>query len=167
MSLYNALFGYDLIAHVLLRTLGIEVNVVERFRDCYAMTSEGGVVIRILTRTGAAIEANMHLRQHPLYVSDAPDSFDGTYREFTFQVPSDLPTLPCVFVHTDTAMERFQKLIGKMNDGVDLKVGSGIMDQILGAQQEGATHVRVQDSDQDEVPDSEEVHDGRDDPRSA
>lgn len=110
MSLYNSLFGVNLLAPMLLAMLGLKEHDVPRFRDCYF----DGENICVYTRTGGgnrdayespgrrkanypdlyptdeAVNAgpfNRDLRMVPEYVYDDDDDYDSTYATFYFKVP--------------------------------------------------------------------------------
>lgn len=111
MSLYNKLFGTDVMADVLLACLGLDRSRVPRFRDCYTM--EGQIVI--YTRTGggnrdfydseASCRAeypeyfdgkddpsgpwNADLQALQNYLYDEDDGFDSTYASFYFSIPDE------------------------------------------------------------------------------
>lgn len=85
MGLYNALFGVNPSAPLLLAMLGITEADVPRFRDCYIV----GDLICIHTRTGGGNreyyqDQNDHLTTLVGYVRDDDDSFDCTYADFYF-----------------------------------------------------------------------------------
>lgn len=125
MSLYNALFGVNPAAPVLLAMLGIGPGDVPRFRDCYLR--EGRIAIH--TRTGGGNRDyyehpdrcrdnypeyfkegeehpsgpwNADLRKLPGFQYDEDDDYDCTYATFYFDVP-----------------EQFKSLIDKIPEGVD------------------------------------------------
>lgn len=110
MSLYNALFGFNPLAGLLLAMLGLKPDDVPRFRDCYY----NGEHICVYTRTGGgnrdsyesperrkanypdlyqtdeevnAGPFNRDLRKVPEYVYDDDDDYDSTYATFYFKVP--------------------------------------------------------------------------------
>lgn len=88
MSFYNILFGSNNLSHVLLATIGLTVNDVPRFRDCYLM----GDKIVIYTRTGGGNREeydseNSDLVNNPYYHDDYDDDFDSTYAYFEFNFP--------------------------------------------------------------------------------
>jgi hypothetical protein len=112
MSLYNMLFGVNSAATVLLATLGLTLNDVPRFRDCYI----DGEHIVIHTRTGGgnrdyygseedcranypeyfdgkedpAGPWNSTLTENAYYLYDEDDDFDSTYANFHFKFPEEL-----------------------------------------------------------------------------
>lgn len=108
MSLYNALFGTNSNADILLASLGITRANVPRFRDCYL---EDGKIV-IYTRTGGgnrhyyeSVKScrdeypeyfkegsespsgpwNEDLRDLPGYLTDSDDEYDVTYATFLFE----------------------------------------------------------------------------------
>ena len=99
MSLYNALFGVNELAPVLLKILGIAHGDIPRFRDAYL--DDGKIVIH--TRTGGGNREcyespnndneegpwneTMYKNQH--YLFDEDDEFDNTYANFYFKVPEE------------------------------------------------------------------------------
>lgn len=111
MSLYNALFGYNKFAGLLLEMLGVTTITIPRFRDCYL--SEDGDEIIIHTRTGGGnreyYESEESCQQHypelfkgdeepsgpwnedlraiPGYKYDRDDTFDATYANFHYAIP--------------------------------------------------------------------------------
>lgn len=115
MSLYNALFGENPMAEVLLSALGLTRDGVPRYRDVYLGASpEGEPRIVIHTRTGGGNREfyeceescranypeyfkdtdepptgpwNADLRKLPTFVRDEDDDFDCTYADFYFKVP--------------------------------------------------------------------------------
>jgi hypothetical protein len=126
MSLYNALFGYNKFAHILLRILDLDVVDVPRFRDCYL--NEAGDEIIIFTRTGGGnreeYEAqNEALRKRPGFIADADDTLDVTYAKFRYSVPETYRTITTAIAEitkqsgeiVDPA-EKFKGLLEKMQD---------------------------------------------------
>lgn len=114
MSLYNSLFGSNENAGILLELLQINPANIPRFRDCYFDNDKNRIVIH--TRTGGGnrdyyenIEScksnypeyfgngddpkgpwNDDLRSHPLYDRDEDSSFDSTYADFYFKLPTEI-----------------------------------------------------------------------------
>ncbi|WP_370193273.1 MULTISPECIES: hypothetical protein [Aurantimonas] len=105
MSLYNALFGVNPAAGILLQALGTKPDAIPRFRDCYLDTELDEPRIAIHTRTGGGNRAayerggseqtdwnpdgpfNGDLRDLPGFIGDEDDDFDCTYATFYFAVP--------------------------------------------------------------------------------
>lgn len=150
MSLYNALFGYNKFAHILLRILDLDVVDVPRFRDCYL--NEAGDEIIIFTRTGGGnreeyAAQNEALRKRPGFIADADDTLDSTYAKFRYSVPGPYLTMTRPLaenaklqgVVVDPA-EKFKQLLAKMKDpntpnddpqvAKAMEVGKKIVDQI-------------------------------------
>lgn len=137
MSLYNALFGVNPHAPMLLGFLGITPGDVPRFRDCYA---EGGRIV-IHTRTGGGNRAwydnaecyreetgedgegpwNDDLRALPGFVRDEDGDFDSTYANFYYEPPEDVAKLVSQLgeIGGDNPSERWQRLFGAMREGRD------------------------------------------------
>lgn len=111
MSLYNALFGVNPVADVLLACLGTTRDRVPRFRDCFL--DDGCIVIH--TRTGGGNRDfyeseeecrsaypeyfegddppkgpwNVDLRALPGFLRDEDDDFDCTYADFYYAFPKE------------------------------------------------------------------------------
>lgn len=112
MSLYNALFGQNKFANVLLHLLGATQSDIPRYRDCF-VDEKGRIVIH--TRTGGGNRDyyeseelcrdnypeyfgdgkdepsgpwNADLRTLPGFLYDRDDDFDATYANFLYQ-PAD------------------------------------------------------------------------------
>lgn len=109
MSLYNALFGVNPMAPLILLALNTTHNAIPRFRDAYL--NEAGEMV-IYTRTGGgnrdyydSAESyaasrdmsdpdndykgpfNDSLRQLEGFLGDEDDDFDSTYASFRYSVP--------------------------------------------------------------------------------
>ena len=93
-GLYNVAMGWNQLAPVCLKMLNLEHTEVGRFRDAHLReTDKEGAVIVVVTRTGggnreAYEENNRRLQEHPEYLHDADDTYDNTYAEFVFKVPT-------------------------------------------------------------------------------
>ena len=90
MSLYTMLFGVNRFADVLLQMLGVDVEEIPRFRDCYL--NEAGDEIIIHTRSGGGNRKDYETGNNLLklvagYKCDYDDSFDSTYANFHYAVP--------------------------------------------------------------------------------
>lgn len=158
MSLYNALFGVNAHAPMLLSFLGVTVNDVPRFRDCYV---EDGKIV-IYTRTGGgnrdAYELggddqqeynqdgpfNDDLRALPGFVRDEDDDFDCTYAYFYYEPSEDVAKLVRQLseIGNDNPHDRWNKLFADMDAGRDnpqvaraLEVGKPIIEALMVAQQ--------------------------------
>ncbi len=143
MSLYNALFGVNPHATMLLSFLGITANDVPRFRDCYA--EDGKIVIH--TRTGGGNRDmyehpdrakanypeyfegadqptgpwNCDLRKLPGFAYDEDDDFDCTYASFYYEPSEEVAKLikQLSEIGGDNPGERWQKLFADMKAGLD------------------------------------------------
>lgn len=137
MSLYNALFGVNGNAGLLLMSLGITEADVPRFRDCYL--DDDRLVIH--TRTGGGNRDyyeseescrdeypeyfkggdddpsgpwNVDLRKLPGYLYDRDDDYDSTYANFYFTPAEGLVTLCDRLTNGEKTVppaERWQKLL--------------------------------------------------------
>jgi hypothetical protein len=140
MSLYNALFGVNKAAPLLLAMLGTKPDDVPRFRDCFLQ--DGQIVIH--TRTGGgnrdsyenperrresypdiydteeAVQQgpfNEDLRQLPGYVSDEDDDFDSTYANFYYAIPEQFKHLLDKIPEGEDPAKRWQDTFAKLEDG--------------------------------------------------
>ena len=129
MSLYNMLFGVNPAAPVLLTVLGIELNNIPRFRDCFVNGNE----IVVHTRTGGGNRDyydkpneenkdgpwNSSLTSHPNYLRNEDNDFDCTYANFYFSFPDeyaeDLKAL-AEGVETHTPSEKWQALFKALDN---------------------------------------------------
>ena len=96
MSLYNALFGVNKIAPLLLKMLDIDQPNNKypsgRFRDIYF--SEDGKRIVLYTRNGGGNREQYQetidkLATHPNYIKDYDDDFDCTFAYIEFSIPKE------------------------------------------------------------------------------
>ena len=90
MSLYNALFGENSEAHVLLGMIGVNKEYFNRYRDVELI--ENGTKIRVFTRLGGGNRTDYQetwdkIRKHKLYVKDYDDDFDCTYAYIEYNIP--------------------------------------------------------------------------------
>lgn len=115
MSLYNAIFGVNKTAPVVLHVLGLTTEAVGRFRDAWFEKLPNGTIrAAVYTRNGGGnrehygLDANEEgaepspsckctgctmsfaLPAHPLYVEDGDDAFDSTYATIYFRLPDDV-----------------------------------------------------------------------------
>ena|GEM_PF-2594600 len=141
MSLYNALFGVNPMAGLLMQALGINSGDVPRFRDCYLDTEGERPLIAIHTRTGGGNRSmyesedsarrnypeyfdgnddptgpwNCDLRKVQGFVYDADDDFDNTYATFFYEVPeafkSIIETMRDLAGSTTPPAERWQMVL--------------------------------------------------------
>lgn len=144
MSLYNALFGFNPFAGILLSFVGITPDDVPRFRDCYA---EDGKIV-VYTRTGGGNReeyegSNDWMTTVAGYVRDEDDDFDCTYAKFYYKPSDDVATLVSQIEGIRGAAnpgERWQQLFADMDAKRDtpavaraLEVGRPIIEQITAA----------------------------------
>lgn len=164
MSLYNALFGVNPLAAVVVEAVGAS-NLIPRFRDAYFDAEENRLVI--FTRTGGgnrdyydsrdgegAEEGyegpfNDDLRDLPNFLYDEDDDFDCTYASFYFSVPEAykpiFDTLRDLGAGTDVKpMDRFTQMIEDLQNGGDtpdaqraLAVGKTMLEGITKALDQG------------------------------
>lgn len=142
MSLYNMLHGVNPFASFLLTLIGVDPDMIPRFRDCY-VNDEGLIVIH--TRTGGGNrehyeDGNEYLQEIEGYVRDEDDSFDCTYANFYYK-PDELfkPVVDGIkeMSAAETPAEKWQKLFADLQAGEDnervkraLEVGKPIIDMI-------------------------------------
>lgn len=136
MSLYNALFGVNPLAAVVVEAVGA-TGLIPRFRDAYFDAEENRLVI--FTRTGGGNREyydepngydnedyegpfNADLRALPNFISDEDDDFDCTYASFYFSVPEAykpiFDTLRELGAGNDEKpMDRFTKMLEDLQNG--------------------------------------------------
>lgn len=136
MSLYNALFGVNPLAAVVVEAVGAN-NLIPRFRDAYFDAEENRLVI--FTRTGGGNRDyydepggydnedyegpfNSDLRALPNFLYDEDDDFDCTYASFYFSIPEAykpiFDTLRDLGAGTDVKpMDRFTQMIEDLEKG--------------------------------------------------
>lgn len=123
MSFYNLIHGVNEASGLCLKVLGLTPQRVPRFRDAYFDGSE----IVVLTRTGGGNRAmyeeeNERLRSHPLYRSDADDSFDCTFALFRFKFPAEqaknLQVLSDALGRPDSLQEKTERAAAEIEWGV-------------------------------------------------
>lgn len=90
MSLYNALFGENPDAAVLIGFLGLNKEVFGRYRNAYL--NKAGDKIIIYTRCGGGNRTEYErvfemMKRHPNYLRDYDDDYDSTYAYIEFSVP--------------------------------------------------------------------------------
>lgn len=94
MSLYNQMCGNNPLFGIFARVLETagQLPPIPRFRDTYTRESDGKPQIVIYTRTGGGNRndygtENKAITNHPCYVEDHDDNFDGTFAHWVFSVP--------------------------------------------------------------------------------
>ena len=140
MSLYNNIFGLGNSASCLLIILGLDMNDIPRFRDCYYDTEKE--LICIYTRTGGGNRDfyeneetcrdnypeyflgeeehpngpwNDDLRKHELFQSDKDSSYDSTYANFYFKVPEKFLEQFKNLPESLTPEEKWEQLFKNLN----------------------------------------------------
>ena len=92
MSLYNLLFGKNPMTAVLLATIGLKENDIERFRDVFVDDESDELRIIVHTRTGGGNRddyPNEMLRLSPGFIRSEDDDGDCTYANDYFSVPAE------------------------------------------------------------------------------
>ena len=143
MSLYNALFGTNPLAPLLMRALDLAPEDCGRFRDCYFEGTPDEPRICVYTRNGGGNRDDHEgvtesLRAHALYAHDEDDSYDSTYAAYYFRVPAPLLGLARELVgETQPPRERWEQLLADMKAGSDtpevaraMAVGAEIMEKV-------------------------------------
>lgn len=123
MSMYNMLFGVNPLTPFLLDCIGVSMNEIPRFRDCFPSQENDGNII-IYTRTGGGNreyyeQQNEVLRQHQNFVRDWDDDFDCTYAYFEFRVLDKFEGVEKALrdlAKRKMPREAFANLLAKMND---------------------------------------------------
>lgn len=127
MSMYNMLFGVNPFSKVYLALVGLDIDRVGRFRDCFIRRSGEELQILVWTRNGGPNrdeyeEVTDALRKNPNYVEDYDDTFDSTYAGYVFKVPDDVKDVVKTMteIHDNQIVdpsERFKALIEKLQNG--------------------------------------------------
>lgn len=92
MSLYNAIYGCHPRSKEILALLGLDEDIIERYRDCRVYPDTRTIII--LARTGGGNREdypNTILTNHPSYIEDH-DAIDSTYAVYTMRAPEDIST---------------------------------------------------------------------------
>lgn len=127
MSLYNALFGTNPIASLLLKILDIDQAKGKyksgRFRDIY-LNADGTKII-LLTRNGGGNREDYfpeNIKEHPNYLTDYDDSFDSTYAYIEFSVPKqfeeEIKKL-ATGKEPEKLSEKFQRVVEALEENKD------------------------------------------------
>lgn len=119
MSLYNMMCGINPAASRLLKAIDLDPKSVPRFRDIWV--DKNFTEVTVHTRTGggnreAYTEQNALMSTHPLYLRDSDDSFDSTFADFVFRLPSEqkemlLEELRVGMSHHDDAEKKREAVI--------------------------------------------------------
>ena len=120
MSLYNALFGENEEAPVLLGMLGVNKEYFNRYRDVELI--ENGTKIRVFTRLGGGNRPDYNetwnkIRSHQLYIKDYDDDFDCTYAYIEYNIPEQFKeTASKMFKGEPVSFsDKFNKELEEMN----------------------------------------------------
>lgn len=121
MSLYNALFGENEEASVLLGMLGVNKEYFTRFRDVDLI--DDGEKIQVFTRLGGGNREGYaatwnKIKTHELYIKDYDDDFDCTYAYIEFNIPSEFKeTAKKMFKDEPVSFsDKFNKKIEEMGE---------------------------------------------------
>ena len=142
MSLYNMLFGQNIMSDFILATIGLTQQDVGRFRDCFIeKAGNGDFVIAVYTRNGGGNREHWNnsykeyvegencpcpgciieykLPKHPLYIKDRDDDFDHTYATIYFKLPKEYEKelIQWVIADKKTASNKFLNLIESLEKG--------------------------------------------------
>ena len=93
-GLYNYLCGCNPYTGVILKMIGLNYTVIERFRDCGVDIEKGQ--IWVYARTGGQNREqykNEKLIYNTWYIEDHDDTYDETYAEYNFRIPE--PYIKC------------------------------------------------------------------------
>jgi len=155
MSLYNALFGMNPFAGMLLKLYELETEKYPtgRFRDIYVKKEGNEFVVVLYTRNGGGNREDYEevfeaLSKHPNYIRDYDDDFDCTYASIEFSVPKEkfeiIEHIQSI-TGSKAPMEKFQEMISNMEKGNNddpnvknaLEVGKQIFGKIEEAMKDG------------------------------
>lgn len=86
--------GVNGIALVLLEIINMNYDDIPRFRDCFLKEHGKNLYVVIHTRTGGGNREeyereNEELRKNPNFNFDEDNSFDSTYADFYYNIPSN------------------------------------------------------------------------------
>lgn len=106
MSLYNQVFGFDPLSHMLIKALHVNPLHVPRFRDCFLLDGKIAIYTRtggnnrsinetpwvfegkVIPRTVAPDNWNSICAAHPDYLGTEDDEYDNTYAFWWFRYPT-------------------------------------------------------------------------------
>jgi len=127
MSLYNALFGTNPFAGMLLKLYELETEKYPtgRFRDIYVKKEKDKFIVVLYTRNGGGNreyyeEVFEALSKHPNYFQDYDDDFDSTYASIEFSVPKEkIEIIEHIQSITGSKepMEKFKEMLDNMQKG--------------------------------------------------
>lgn len=153
-SLYNAMFGVNPQADLLLKMLhldGDKKSCTGRFRDIF-LNADGTKII-LYTRNGGGNREEYQWvfddfkKLHPYYIRDWDDDFDNTFAYIEFNVPPEyLKETKALATGKEplSISDKFKQFDEDMKNGVDnevtqraMKVGEQIFKQMEGAMKTG------------------------------
>lgn len=139
-GLYNAVFGVDPMARLVLTVLGIQPNGVPRLRDAWIEIGGGSIQLIVFTRAGGSNRSRLdvgiqYMRSIPGYRSDHDMAFDSTYAEFVYGVPSNYLNVICEEVRKghgrhDTMEDRWQKFITDAKSAKPSDKTQAVLDEV-------------------------------------
>jgi hypothetical protein len=151
MSLYNALFGTNNAAPILLAILNKSSTDFGRFRDAYLNEDDSKIIV--YTRCGGGNRDDYEsvfeeMKSHPNFISDYDDDFDCTYAYFEFSIPDEykeqLKLVAEKIGQKESPTEKFQSLINNLQSDKDtpeteraMEVGKKIFGEIKDALDSG------------------------------
>lgn len=154
MSLYNMLFGENLLAPLFLKILDIDQPDGKyesgRFRDIY-LNAEGTRII-LLTRNGGNNREDYfpkNILEHPNYLTDYDDSFDNTYCYIEFLVPKRFQAALKKLAPGKEPKKLHEKFEGVVKDleqnktTPETKKAEKIMEEILKKMESGETIIEI------------------------
>lgn len=140
MSFYNLVHGQNPMAPVLLAMLGLTIDDIPRYRDCWW----DGQHVVIHTRTGGGNREfydsrashqkhfgdqpdhdydgpfNSDLRSLATFVSEADDTYDPTYATFLFRLPTSMEwMIPKITTQSMSPAERWRQFMDKLENTPD------------------------------------------------
>lgn len=107
MSLYNQIFGFDPLSHLLIRALNVNPLHIPRFRDCFLLEGKIAVYTRtgngnrgvnttpwifegkVIPRSVAPDSWDKLCAAHPDYLGTEDDDYDSTYAFWWFRYPAE------------------------------------------------------------------------------
>jgi len=123
MSLFNMLHGYNPLAPIFLKMLGLQLDDVGRFRDAYLWKDTDGLRIHVYTRNGGG---NRNEYQHVFdklslneyYERDYDDEFDCTYATIVFRIPPRAQGIKGLelLANETLPMDKFKETIAALRD---------------------------------------------------
>ena len=120
-NLYNLIFGFNPMSHMILAAIGLTVAEFGRPRDCQVIkTDDGEYRIAMYTRNGGK-NRPQHMPDftwHPNYLYDKDDDFDNTYATIYFSIPAEhLHNLKEYSTKDIPISDKIRKLVADMKAG--------------------------------------------------